>query len=434
MSERVREVEAQLASEQAVAAEALQRVEASRQESSGLRVELVGLRKEVQSAKAAPAGLEKERDAVGRELEKTKAKLKDTDAKLKTALREKSTAQVEKAKMDQELRRLRGQSNQLSRRESVAERRRESMAAGLSKAKGQAVSTEQQLNHKAAEMEKMQFEMEVLQNAFERMQSSARAAEESRAELQAKVEEAEGVVGAALRERDELIGVVEEGQGHMRDVEEQLRGLREEHTAMVGATATLHHSLLLATQQTSRMEAVEEELAAVRGQLTDSFLQFESQRAVWAAESKAEQDRMQKCVAEERALKQELASRLSAVETSMARERMAAEEERVKAVSVLEGRVELLSEQLEEVQEQEKADRVLLHLTDESREIEREDELRLLRNRLEKAERQVVMARLRKREQATPQHDVSKLKVRIITLGLEGESHLTNGVVTTGAT
>lgn len=77
-----------------MAAESALKVEASRQESSGLRSDLVGLRKEVQSAKAVPAALEKERDAVGREMEKTKAKGKELDAKLKTALQEKNTAQV----------------------------------------------------------------------------------------------------------------------------------------------------------------------------------------------------------------------------------------------------------------------------------------------------------------------------------------------------
>ena len=415
LSERVREAEA-------VAAEAVQKVEASRQESSALRSDLVGLRKEVQSAKAAPAALGKERDAAGREMEKTKAKLKDTDAKLKTALQEKHTAQVERgwagegevgvlnqggcarvqgerAKMEQELRRLQGQSNQLSRRESVAERRRESMAAGLSKAKGQALSVEQQLHHKAAEMEKLQFDMEVLQ-------SSAGVAE-------ARVAEAEQAVGAALGERDELIGVVEEGRGHMRDVEEQLRGLREEHAAMLAATASLQHSLLLAAQQASRAEGVEEELAAVRGQLTDSFLELESQRAVWAAESRAEQERLRQCVAEEKALQQQLAARLAAGEAGMARERMAAEEERVKAVCVLEGRVEMLSEQLEEAQEQEKADRAQLHLTEERRDIEREDEMRLLRNRVEKAERQLVLASCRTQAHSNLRQDErSHLKVR----------------------
>lgn len=311
--------------------------------------------------------------------------------------------------MEQELRRLQGQSNQLSRRESVAERRRESMAAGLSKAKGQALSVEQQLHHKAAEMEKLQFEMEVLQHAFERLQSSAGVAEGDNAALRAKVAEAEQVVGAALCERDELIGVVEEGRGHMRDVEEQLVGLREEHAAMVAASTSLQHALLLAAQQASRVEGAEEELAAVRGQLTDSFLEFESQRAVWAAESRAEQERLQQCVTEEKALQQQLASRLAAGEAGMARERMAAGEERVKVVCVLEGRVEMLSEQLEEAQ----ADRALLHLTHERRDIEREDEVRLLRNRVEKAERQLVLASCRPQAHSDlRQEERSHLKVR----------------------
>ena len=46
-------------------------------------------------AKARPAALEKEREALAKELEKCKAKQKEAEAKLKTTLQEKSSVLVQ---------------------------------------------------------------------------------------------------------------------------------------------------------------------------------------------------------------------------------------------------------------------------------------------------------------------------------------------------
>jgi chromosome segregation ATPase len=59
-----------------------------------LKSDILGLRKELKAAKAAPASLEKERDGLRKDLEKLKIKLGDVEAKLKSTLIEKSKVEV----------------------------------------------------------------------------------------------------------------------------------------------------------------------------------------------------------------------------------------------------------------------------------------------------------------------------------------------------
>lgn len=63
-------------------------------ESSQLKSDILGLRKELKAAKAAPASLEKERDGLRKDLEKLKNKMGDVEAKLKSTLVEKSKVEV----------------------------------------------------------------------------------------------------------------------------------------------------------------------------------------------------------------------------------------------------------------------------------------------------------------------------------------------------
>lgn len=63
-------------------------------EAAQLRSDILGLRKELNAAKSAPAALEKERDGLVKELEKLKVKMKDIEAKLKSTLIEKSKVEV----------------------------------------------------------------------------------------------------------------------------------------------------------------------------------------------------------------------------------------------------------------------------------------------------------------------------------------------------
>jgi predicted nucleic acid-binding Zn-ribbon protein len=59
-----------------------------------LKSDILGLRKELKTAKAAPAHLEKERDGLRKDLEKLKTKLGDVEAKFKLTLVEKSKVEV----------------------------------------------------------------------------------------------------------------------------------------------------------------------------------------------------------------------------------------------------------------------------------------------------------------------------------------------------
>lgn len=63
-------------------------------ESSQLRSDIMGLRKELKAAKAAPAALEKERDGLRKDIERLKTKMGDVEAKLKSTLVEKSKIEV----------------------------------------------------------------------------------------------------------------------------------------------------------------------------------------------------------------------------------------------------------------------------------------------------------------------------------------------------
>lgn len=59
-----------------------------------MKSDILGLRKELKLAKAAPGALEKERDSLRKDLEKLKSKLGDIEAKLKSTLIEKSKVEV----------------------------------------------------------------------------------------------------------------------------------------------------------------------------------------------------------------------------------------------------------------------------------------------------------------------------------------------------
>jgi predicted nucleic acid-binding Zn-ribbon protein len=59
-----------------------------------LKSDILGLRKELKTAKAAPTHLEKEQDGLCKDLEKLKTELGDVEAKFKLTLVEKSKVEV----------------------------------------------------------------------------------------------------------------------------------------------------------------------------------------------------------------------------------------------------------------------------------------------------------------------------------------------------
>ncbi|OAE29967.1 hypothetical protein AXG93_669s1160 [Marchantia polymorpha subsp. ruderalis] len=244
------EGESQILEFRAAAADAFKDMETWQQryqsDSSQFRSEIMALRKELSAAKAAPAGLVKERDTLYRDLEKIKVKAKDTEAKLKSTLQDKSKLETEKVNMERELKQLR-QSNSMqrdiSRRDSVVDQRRQSIALGLNKTKNQLYCIENALQVKTEEVERLTYELH--------------AAKESYSKLEFAMAEAESYLKEQLAE-----------------VEKQVSQLSDEKAAVMSNADKLNTDLQVATEQCKEkiyeLGSLQDELRDLRDQLLES--------------------------------------------------------------------------------------------------------------------------------------------------------------------
>lgn len=71
--------------------------------------------------------------------------------------------QAEKVNIDREMKQLRQSTVLLNKRESIVDKRRESIATGLTKTKAQLSSAEHALQMKTVELEKSSFDLQLLQ-------------------------------------------------------------------------------------------------------------------------------------------------------------------------------------------------------------------------------------------------------------------------------
>eukprot|EP00850_Spirogloea_muscicola_P000930 SM000003S11175 [mRNA] locus=s3:1472483:1482935:+ [translate_table: standard] len=288
------EVEGQMLAGKALTEEMASKLEVCQQqhfhEVQLLRAELGGMRKEVATAKALPAGLEKERDSQRKELEKLRGKLKEVDSKLKTALQDKSCLQTEKANIEREVKVLRGQSSLLQRdidrRESTVDKRRESMAQGLNKAKSQLSSIEQALQYKCTELEKTCFDLQMLQEANKGLEASNLELEAARIDAESKLQIAESnlstlreEIGNLTLQLEKSTRLQQEAEQGFAAVEKDLQEARQECVLLASMLQKCEKRFSEAESRILELEVVEKEMKQVTEELTEAHFKFEEDKA-----------------------------------------------------------------------------------------------------------------------------------------------------------
>ncbi|KAJ7549092.1 hypothetical protein O6H91_07G039700 [Diphasiastrum complanatum] len=299
---KVAELEAHLTSLQATMQRTQNEAEQYQGEILHLRNEVIALRKEVSQAKAAPSALGKERDTIRRELDKTKSKIKDVEAKLKSTLQEKSKLEAEKVNMDRELKLLRGQSmflqRDVSKRESLADKRRESAASGLNKTKHQLSSAEHYLQLKNVELEKAYFDMQLLQESYARVEASVSEAKDFSQLLEEKLAIAEESIVSMKDEKtsaeakvERLAIELEAASEQWRLASSELEALREEKIKLAEELQIHITACHEAKSAAADLTKVKDELTS---ELTDSYFRFEEEKAAWAATKMAVENALAK--------------------------------------------------------------------------------------------------------------------------------------------
>ncbi|KAH8968815.1 hypothetical protein BDL97_02G001200 [Sphagnum fallax] len=244
MENTLAEGEAQLLAQRAAMTEATSNQEVQQQlhftEAAQLRSDILALRKELNAAKSAPATLEKERDGLAKELEKLKIKMKDIEAKLKSTLVEKSKLEAEKVNIDREMKQLRQSTVLLNKRESIVDKRRESIATGLTKTKAQLSSAEHALQMKTVELEKSSFDLQLLQDSYAKLEFAMSEMECGSITLKEKLAESEKSITILGQEKETAVH-------NMEKVAEELKVALEQQRVTVGdleALQAVHLSLL----------------------------------------------------------------------------------------------------------------------------------------------------------------------------------------------
>eukprot|EP00899_Mesostigma_viride_P025541 jgi/Mesvir1/6171/Mv00864-RA.2 len=275
------ELEASLeASKAATLAESTAKTELERshaEQLASLEAELSAVKKELKGAAKAPKDLARITEELRKEMDKGKAKLGATEAKLKLVVQEKNKLQSEKANAERELRALQGQSSalklNLDKRESLADKKRESIAASLNKTKSAATAAEARLKAATLELEKATFDAIVLKS-----------------------------------EKDSLAARVTELEEELRSTTEHEAALSSECSALHEELGTQAEALMAARQEAAglkaTLEATTQEVAAKEGvwreteavlraehaqvveQLLDAHMQLENSKAKWDADTK----------------------------------------------------------------------------------------------------------------------------------------------------
>lgn len=266
-------------------------------ESCQLKSDILGLRKELKAAKSAPASLEKERDGLRKDLEKVKTKLGDIEAKLKTTLIEKSKVETEKLNVEREVKQLRQSTALLNKRESIVDKRRESVACGLNKTKLQLSSTEHALQMKTNELEKTAFDLQLLQDNYSKLEADMAEIESSSIKLKEKLVEAENVISVLRDGKETATATITKMAQDLSDELEAKRAavaqhdaLQNEHTILIQKVKTLQ----VACEETeAKLNSISLERDDLARQLTDAHFEFEEEKAAWSSKADANNTKVQ---------------------------------------------------------------------------------------------------------------------------------------------
>ncbi|KAI3408783.1 uncharacterized protein J3R85_020012 [Psidium guajava] len=215
--------------------------------------------------------LAKERESMRKDLDKTRLKLKEIEFKLRNAVQEKTKLEGEKASAEREIKLLHGQKALLERdinkRESLAGRRRDSVAIDSKRSKGHIVHIDQTMQEEYRKLEVLAFEME------------------------ATIASLEDELAAACKEKDEAMSKcknlaleLEVQSQNMSTPSSELTGLQEEILKLNGKLEESQSYQQKLEASINQLVNEKEELAM---QLTDSLLEMEEEKAIWSAKEKA---------------------------------------------------------------------------------------------------------------------------------------------------
>ncbi|KAF9596555.1 hypothetical protein IFM89_012286 [Coptis chinensis] len=185
--------------------------------------------------------LTREKETLRKELEKAKIKLKETEFKLKNAIQDKTKLEGEKAQAEREMKKLHGQKTLLerdiSKRDSLVGKRRESKAFDSNKARVNSFQCEQALQGEYKKLEVVAFEMETTIASLEEQLAASNGEKEE-----------------AFFRNDILVSELEETLNKLSTTSYELKMLQEEFSSI---------------------------------QLTDALLELEEEKAIWLTKEKA---------------------------------------------------------------------------------------------------------------------------------------------------
>ncbi|CAM6044200.1 unnamed protein product, partial [Sphagnum compactum] len=279
MENTLGEGEAQLLAQRAALTEATSNQEVQQQlhftEAAQLRSDILALRKELNAAKSALATLEKERDGLAKELEKLKIKMKDIEAKLKSTL-------VEKSKLE-----LRQSTVLLNKHESIVDKRRESIATGLTKTKAQLSSAEHALQMKTVELEKSSFDLQLLQDSYAKLEFAMTEMECGSITLKEKLAESEKSIIILGQKKETAVHNMEKVAQELKVALEQqrvtvgdLEALQAVHLSLVQKLQVCETGLKDAENLTKELSLKNDTLIK---ELTYAYFEFEEEKARWAS-------------------------------------------------------------------------------------------------------------------------------------------------------
>ncbi|XP_077222911.1 P-loop containing nucleoside triphosphate hydrolases superfamily protein isoform X2 [Tasmannia lanceolata] len=236
----------------------------------------------------------KEKETLRKELEKTKLKLKDAEFKLKNTIQDKIKLESEKAHAEREIKHLHGQRTLLERdickRDSLANKRRESHvdrrreSKDLGKAMAHNGLVEQTLQLKEMELERANFDIEILS-------ADNRKLEVCVFEMEAKIASLEEDLVAATKEKEEAFVRNEIVASELDTISNKFSAANSEldmfHREAAMMTQKLSESESSCQNMESSINLLSREREEMAMQLTDALLEREEEQAIWRAKEKA---------------------------------------------------------------------------------------------------------------------------------------------------
>ncbi|CAM6124516.1 unnamed protein product [Calypogeia fissa] len=293
LTKTVGELERQLQDCNAGAEEAFEEMQGWQQryqtDTTHYRAEIASLRKELSTTKSLPGALLKERDGLHKDLEKTKSKMKDIEAKLKTTIQDKNKLETEKVNMERELKNLRQSTSlqrDISRRDSVADQRRQSIALVVNKTKNQLSSVELALQLKTDEVENLTYQLRQSHENYAKLEFAMAEAESYSNE---KVDELERALDAMKDERDANFVKLERFQSDVNAAKEQCKAMSNEVEQLRKELQGLKEKLEISEGEVAAAKAlvagVTKEKEEIVEQLLDAHMSFQREKAEFTAQA-----------------------------------------------------------------------------------------------------------------------------------------------------